>query len=526
MATISLPILDHTMNKFILITKPEQSGKTFIMIKQINHFLSDDYPTDNIVINFIFCDNSLLLTTQTKKRVGNDIMNLPGVEEPYVELSSRRDGCAKNSYADVILSIMKGCRNIICCTNSTRVHDINKIIHDVNDMKYLNKNFTFKIWLDEADKFCNYITKSFIPLTASNDNVNVYLITATSQRIFTRYGDMRVFPIENTTLPEYHGWTDNNIIIRDDESGTIIGFARQIADEMMYQGKFTPGCKCFVPAASNKKSHYAIRDMFIMKNVAVFVVNGDGIELSLPDNTCVKIEKKTHELHVNIKNLYHEYDVNRFSCVLTGNICIGRGISIMQPDFIFDYAIISNVHNKSEASQIAGRLKGNIKGWATYKKPSVYTTDKFNKVAIECELQSREIAQLAFEKAKNMSDQDVTPIITKNEAKLAGKDIEWKLYQQEFSTLNDVNKFLQFHGCRQKKKFRNITEDGFIRSTTTKKASILFYNDVIKEMEAWRKTATFDVKTNLVKYGRVFVCYKDLKDTKSIVYIVRVIEKV
>ena len=49
--------------KFILICKPEQSGKTFIMIQQI---IKDIHypPESNVnVVNIIFCDNNLLLTT-------------------------------------------------------------------------------------------------------------------------------------------------------------------------------------------------------------------------------------------------------------------------------------------------------------------------------------------------------------------------------------------------------------------------------------------------------------------------------
>lgn len=44
--------------RFILICKPEQSGKTFIMIQKINKDLIDEIEKKNI-INFIFCDNNL-----------------------------------------------------------------------------------------------------------------------------------------------------------------------------------------------------------------------------------------------------------------------------------------------------------------------------------------------------------------------------------------------------------------------------------------------------------------------------------
>lgn len=50
---------------------------------------------------------------------------------------------------------------------------------------------------------------------------------------------------------------------------------------------------------------------------------------------------------------------------------------------MLDYAILSHYSNKNEASQIAGRTKGNTKGFSNYKKPIVFTTEPFNEIAIE-----------------------------------------------------------------------------------------------------------------------------------------------
>ena len=52
-------ISDDKWMKFVLICKPEQSGKTFIMIQEIIKDLGDN--DDKDVVNFILCDNNLLL---------------------------------------------------------------------------------------------------------------------------------------------------------------------------------------------------------------------------------------------------------------------------------------------------------------------------------------------------------------------------------------------------------------------------------------------------------------------------------
>ena len=124
---------ENWQTKFVLICKPEQSGKTFIMIQQINKYLEE--PTeDKTVINFIFCDNSLLLTKQTSDRIKKDVpSSLPQTGESYVEFSSRNDGKAERNLDSVCARIMfDDIRNIICCTNGKRVSDISKIIKKFN----------------------------------------------------------------------------------------------------------------------------------------------------------------------------------------------------------------------------------------------------------------------------------------------------------------------------------------------------------------------------------------------------------
>ena len=72
---------------FVLICKPEQSGKTFVMIQEIIKDFSENNE-DKKVINFILCDNNLLLTKQTSTRVNDDLEEYKVGNEIYLELSS------------------------------------------------------------------------------------------------------------------------------------------------------------------------------------------------------------------------------------------------------------------------------------------------------------------------------------------------------------------------------------------------------------------------------------------------------
>lgn len=509
---------------FTLITKPEQSGKTFVMIQKMNQLFADN-DDDYIYVNFIFCDNSLLLTKQTGERIQSDVIcsKLPDSNETYCELSSssRKDSTIVSNYSQARERIEDGIRNIVCCTNVKRGQDISEIISRLN--VHNCGKYKFNVWFDEADKFCGQIQKQLIPITEKWDNVNVYLLTATSDRLFKKFGDISTYAIEDPTNKNYHGWEDNIIREIEDETGSLLGFVRQVTDEMIHRKELSKGTKGYVPAGTKKKSHYAIRDQFLQKGCAVYVVNGDGIELTIPEDVPgnrIHIDK-TKTLDKHIIELYRKHRISRFPCIITGNLCISRGISIMHPKFIFDFGILWDCRNKSEASQMAGRLKGNIKSWPEYKKPIVYTTSKFNRIAKEIETKSIEIARLAYERTGETGG---VSMITKTEAKHISKDKDWNLIMEEFGSPEAANKFLKENDCRGKRKFKEDA-NGFIMSSTTKELSVLLYDEVKREMREWSKVSNMDIRKGRDKCSRMYVCYKDLKDIKSVVYIVRIIKR-
>jgi len=384
-------------DRFTLICKPEQSGKTFIMIKKINEEIHISSP-GLTVINLIFCDNNLLLTKQTSNRLGKDIV-LPGTQEKYAEFSSRKDGKALGDVDTVIGKITNGIQNIVCCTNSTRVRNTPEIIDALNSSPFTKGKLVFKLWLDEADKFSNYISNTFLPLAEKHENVHCFCLTATPGPLFQQFGSMNVEPLMVTTSPNYHGWEDNKRVLIENELGTTEGFVTQIMEMIREKGESLDGTKWFVPADHKKTSHRAVRDILKGRGFAVFTVNGDGIELVLPgrDDPIGPLPKKD-ELNKQLINLKKEHCLLNEPIAITGNICVSRGISIMSPEFMFDFGILSSCADPSAASQNAGRLKGNIKGWVGYKPPVVYTTPQFDHVVTEQENLSRKLAGLAFEK--------------------------------------------------------------------------------------------------------------------------------
>jgi len=439
--------VDNWLN-FQLICKPEQSGKTFIMIQKIIKDLTEPINGKEIV-NFILCDNNLLLTKQTSVRVDNDIKEYIHEGQTYIELSSH-ERTEYHDTASVFEAILvKNVRNIICCTNGKRMDDIYHLISNINTNPFTGGKFHFNIWLDEADKFIKFIDNTLRPIVDRHTNVNVKLITATSQPLFQKYTYMNVLPIENTTSELYHGWEDNDIRIIEKE-GSIIEFAQHVLSVVIpkmenpkmenpeIEVKLKPGSKWFIPGLATKRSHEAIKNMCVAKGMAVICVNGNGIVITLPETLEVFRYKKDDEFNNKIIALYNELNLHRFPVVITGYICIGRGITIISNDFMLDYAILSHYSNKNEASQLAGRMKGNIKGFSNYKKPIVFTTDEFNTVAIEWENKSKKLAELAFQKEQN----GLSTVIDKTEFKTCDKPYSYVVHPTLFATFEKAKDFL------------------------------------------------------------------------------------
>lgn len=421
-------------SRFTLICKPEQSGKTFVMIQQIIKDLEEKDYEGKKTVNFIFCDNSLLLTKQTGERVKNDLEEYQVNGELYIELSSH-NRTEHHDWRSVVGTLTTSeVNNVLCCTNGIRVDDVYEIIQRLNNYHLTENKFLFKIWLDEGDKFIKPISSTFKPLVDEYDNVDVYCITATPKKLFDVYKQMNVFPIENTTTPNYHGWNDNDITLVDHIAG--FDFVRHVLDECAKE-LIVSGSKWFIPAGHTKKSHKAVKDICNERGMATIIVNGEGIQIYFPNKT-FHIFNKDEELNTLLKKIYKQHHLENYPVAITGNICIGRGISIVSEDFMFDCGILSLCHNQQEASQNSGRLKGNIKGFSTYKPFKVFTTEQFDKVAKEWEKKSRGLAELAFKRAEEGN----STIITKNEFKTVGEDFEYIVHPELFNSYAKAQDFL------------------------------------------------------------------------------------
>lgn len=495
-------------SRMVLICKPEQSGKTFIMIEEINrHSLSP--PSAKPVVNFVFCDNNLLLTLQTSRRFKD--VRVSDSETNYLEFSSHKRTDYKSSVAVYGGICMRKIYNVLCCTNGKRVPDIAELVTS------LSEHFTIKIWLDEADKYHNYIESTFKPLVEQYPEVSLYCITATPGNLFVKFGEFNVFPIQDTTHEDYHGWKDNLPIFYTLKCGTV-DFAEHVLKHN--PNMILDGSRWFIPADSKKSSHHAMADMCSKYGFATIIVNGDGIRWILPDRR-TKLLKKDKELNQLLVDLYKDKELQlaNYPVAVTGYLCVGRGISIMSEDFMFDYGILSATHNPHEASQNAGRLKGNIKSFQNYKAPIVFTTPEFDAIATEWEAKSRSLAKIAYAK---QSDGDST-IIDNEEFQAIGRTEPAPVPEitaiEKFTGEDPDESFAQMkvwfnqnlkekHGGRGPNKRKDTDEDGFYKTTIRE-------NRVHSTTEVYKERRWGFGKKSKVGY-RCYPCYRDTQDKTTL----------
>jgi hypothetical protein len=254
-----------------------------------------------------------------------------------------------------------------------------------------------------------------------------------------------VFPIEEPVMPNYHGWIDNDKKIYDVEISDPIKFVEYLVNlEPRIEGKknrflkrVKKGTKWFIPAKNTIASHKRMADLMTTLGFATLIVNGDGICICFPDKKTVFLPKDG-ELGSMLESIYTNYNLCVYPVCITGNICIGRGVTIMSEQFIIDYAVYSNYGKPNEQSQMAGRTKGNIKHFANYKPPVVFTTRKFNQNVTEKEEKARLIAKMAFNKYEGKIG-----AITFQEYKTCDKDYEYIVCDETFETYSDAVAHLQ-----------------------------------------------------------------------------------
>lgn len=393
-------------SKTALITKPAQGGKDRSVVDLIKeHQLHCDLFQMDEMITIIFHGLAKALGSQKSARMAGDketfetdkilLWNSGGAgRDGETEAGIRISNCsAKELFADIVSG---DTRYILCCDVPRRWEHVMSLCQQL-DRYAARKSFPgLRIVIDEADARMS-TWQAYGPYLAESLSIKeVVLVTATSEPILNRYGQLKIRgELNPIDLEKYVGCADQEFILKDILHSDAFDYITTLLESPDISCRLVPGSIWFAPADLECASHRNVKDLFISKNANVVVVNGtdkkiytyDGRVFDIAD----EISEGKDELGQILKRYYNE-PANRFKeapFVITGNLCIERGISFQDSnkgEFLFDTALVADISNRYKAYQTTARMFGNIKHVRGLHRGVIFTTSAMKK---KCEQQER-----------------------------------------------------------------------------------------------------------------------------------------
>ena len=563
-----------------IIHLPAQSGKTRKMTELINRWkqLIDITGNSSDNINIIFTSNTKLLTKQTANRIhkevdnGSDVEILSEISDLSIDedfefsidmdikekesktiawISSAKKVTINDIFAKVTSDDEDEISNIICCTNKSRMKSAWELLLKLNK-KFIKGNLKkqVNIWIDEADA-CIKIWGSYLntcsELISSNFIQNIVLVSATMVPVYkflhAKGIDPNLRTFEDTHSPMYHKYSDSDIIHTfSDNSRNALCHLRDILENN--EDVNSPGTRLFCPGNKAKKSHEEVCDLLITHGFNVLILNGIHKEIRFCDGRPpIEIAEQLEtdlEVSLSLNKFYYEQELFTSPFAVTGNLCIGRGITfaskVDEMEFLFTHGIIPEIANGDEGYQMVARCCGNITEFESFQIPKIFVSLRTHNLICAQE-------NLAIEFAKKFFQKDVVEPMVKvtrkmlkeaigDEADVPTREERRKEREEnskfivgstvEFDTLEEANQFCKKikKGSRMEKESDFQNELGLFPCTTTKKGAKVFsYEDFMCEAASWNKTSLLNMGD--LTSGKVSKVIKPVYKGDKVVWLVR-----
>lgn len=361
--------------------KPAQSGKT----RTIQEIIRADDGVRNH-LNILICSNNRLLVAQTKARMvdgvyaaddsaseGSGEENWDGDDRIDNGVYSWMSGTKKTNIStrDLAMRVLLGeVSMIVCCSHKARFRYLAEMLGILERAMFMKP---VNVWIDEADVSVKHWSGEY-DFTAFPCVRKMTLVSATFDSVFDHYGRIRVMPFPETHPECYVGLRDIKLVGMDAE---VSGAAAYLDETLKAHPELlAPGSKLFVPGDIERATHDAIREFLTARGAIVLVLNGIEKAFRFPDGRTVEISLKASdetpdELSQVLAEKYREYGMDKYPVAVTGQLCLGRGITFQSRDFVFDYAVIPTIRNASAAYQCVARVLGNIRDFSPWT-PVVY----------------------------------------------------------------------------------------------------------------------------------------------------------
>lgn len=551
--------IDKKDEHITLLVRLPQSGKTGIMLEDVNSFINLQSNKDVIPIAVVVCDNNSILVTQTDNR--SKTINIKkgkiSCKAKIIDDDVYKNVSGENSNKDsLIISIQKQNTNtVFMCGNKKRFEDIDKIISDLNIIS--PGKYRFKIFIDEADKLLSKHVKILINKWWQINNVmGIMIITATvytPQQSFKKLkkwvgtdlkGEIKLERLNEIHGKNYHKLSECNLEIYEDS----INKDPCEYMESYFENNELPknGDVYMIPGRVKQDTHEDVvescKELYDGEPLfnCIMILNGKTKRIEIynyksQEWDVIKVDEqegyKNEEIKTWLAEIYKKYDgKKKFKMAITGKICISRGLTFSSEDcyithMIFSPEITTNICDKY---QLACRVCGYS---LEYRKEVIFIC---NQETWDCLIKYENVTEKLCKMALKQHEND-------NEDIVITEDVIDELIQEEYYTDKNSNiehferdTFYEIQELAANHKdshnFANVTnntventienthkydeESGFwltrFRYGTSGEAQIRSYDNVIRDLS--------DGISSKCKW-RMFVCYKDLQDRNSIVWI-------
>jgi hypothetical protein len=99
-----------------------------------------------------------------------------------------------------------------------------------------------------------------------------------------------------------------------------------------------------------------------------------------------------------LPGLYATHGLARWPFAVTGQMCLGRGITFQSSEFLFDYGVLPNLGDPAAAYQCVARLLGNVKHLEGFQAPTVFMDKEMVTMTRVQEKLASNVAKLVLEK--------------------------------------------------------------------------------------------------------------------------------
>jgi hypothetical protein len=264
------------------------------------------------------------------------------------------------------------------------------------------------IWIDEADVSVKMWATKF-NFTKFDRVDRVVLISATFESVFKYYDELRIrgyeYPYNEPTYLRYEECKVNIVEpLKDDD---VESYLVKILNSNPEMSK--PGVKLFAPGEVEVATHEKINAMLKTRGFAVMILNGQRKEIDLPDGSKIKLNfnpSKPEEMNKVLAEVYTRNNLSQFPFAVTGQICLGRGITFQSSEFMFDYGVIPELKDRSATYQCIARLLGNTKLFPGFKKPEVYCSRQTHVVCKHLAKKAENLPRIMFERGLSVVSED------------------------------------------------------------------------------------------------------------------------